>query len=103
MTRLPLPEWVRPDLWLDDNNAIQFIRWKDDPEPYMANWFHRSDAKERGWCMGGFIWRIPGPDYPNQNQGLWTLDTWEPLTISPSLLCSCGVHGFIERGAWRAV
>lgn len=105
MARLELPEWAKPDLWLDDNNAVQFIRWKDDPKPYMANWFHapgsqRRASDDRGWCMGGFQWRIPGPDYPTQNQGLWTLDAWEPLTLSPSLLCSCGAHGFIREGHW---
>lgn len=25
----------------------------------------------------------------------------DPLTISPSLLCRCGDHGFIENGKWR--
>ena len=92
-----LPEWAKIDLRLDDNNALQFIHWKDDPEPYGANWFHRSDAKPNGWCMGGFQWhkpdeRIHGP--------LWDLVSWEPLTVSPSLLCGCGAHGFIRDGKW---
>lgn len=26
----------------------------------------------------------------------------DPLTISPSLLCRCGDHGFVENGKWRA-
>lgn len=25
----------------------------------------------------------------------------DPLTISPSLLCSCGDHGFLKQGEWR--
>jgi hypothetical protein len=30
----------------------------------------------------------------------WTVDSWDPLTLSPSLLCHCGDHGFIKRGLW---
>jgi hypothetical protein len=30
----------------------------------------------------------------------WTVESWEPLTLSPSLLCHCGDHGFIRNGEW---
>jgi hypothetical protein len=31
----------------------------------------------------------------------WKVESWEPLTLSPSLLClSCGDHGFIREGRW---
>jgi hypothetical protein len=31
----------------------------------------------------------------------WDVQSWEPLTISPSLLCrACGHHGFIRGGRW---
>jgi hypothetical protein len=48
-------------------------------------------------------------------RALWQVQTWEPLTISPSLLCKmprfgpdnkaipgteCGDHGFIRGGRW---
>jgi hypothetical protein len=32
--------------------------------------------------------------------GRWTLENVDPLTVSPSLLCACGDHGFIRSGAW---
>lgn len=36
--------------------------------------------------------------------GVWEVESWEPLTVSPSLLCcSCGDHGFIRSGQWVAV
>lgn len=32
----------------------------------------------------------------------WAVESWEPLTVSPSLLCMrCGDHGFIRRGKWE--
>lgn len=30
----------------------------------------------------------------------WTVDSWDPLTLRPSLLCHCGDHGFIRDGKW---
>lgn len=32
---------------------------------------------------------------------LHVVESWDPLTLSPSLLCrSCGHHGFIRQGKW---
>lgn len=31
---------------------------------------------------------------------LWQVKTWEPLTLTPSVLCGCGWHGFITDGKW---
>ena len=44
---------------------------------------------------------------------LWTVECWEPLTVSPSILCkapvydaegkhtgTCDDHGFIRQGKW---
>ena len=38
---------------------------------------------------------------------VWSVESLEPLTISPSVLCSpdkggCGSHGFIRDGRWVA-
>jgi len=30
----------------------------------------------------------------------WTVESWEPLTITPSLACHCGDHGWIRDGRW---
>lgn len=36
------------------------------------------------------------PDSPR-----WTVESTEPLTLSPSLLCrGCGNHGWIREGRW---
>jgi hypothetical protein len=31
---------------------------------------------------------------------LWQVDAWDPLTLTPSLRCHCGDHGFIREGHW---
>lgn len=39
--------------------------------------------------------------YFSNERVAWTVESWEPLTISPSLLClTCGDHGFIRDGRW---
>lgn len=94
-----MPAWAHPDVWLDENNALEFVRWKDEQEPYMALWHHRSAQSETGWCMGSFPWRKP--DARLRDDPLWELVSWEPLTFSPSLLClECKAHGFVREGKW---
>jgi hypothetical protein len=34
------------------------------------------------------------------SEAVWQVQSWDPLTVSPSLLCHCGDHGFIQNGAW---
>ena len=39
---------------------------------------------------------IPGFSHP-----AWQVESWEPLTLSPSILCrKTGDHGFIREGKW---
>ncbi len=53
----------------------------------------RSDSATPGWCVGGFQWK--GDSGP-----VWTLESMEPLTLSPSIRCGCGHHGWIKSGKW---
>lgn len=46
--------------------------------------------------LDGDVQRRVEPNRPNR----WTVENWDPLTLSPSLLCSCGDHGFIRDGRW---
>lgn len=35
------------------------------------------------------------------NRPKWTVESWDPLTISPSVHnTGCGLHGFIRDGKW---
>jgi hypothetical protein len=58
----------------------------------------RCAEQHDGWCGGAVPFDIPA------NQG-WDRDKWrvlslDPLTLSPSLACHCGDHGFIVGGRW---
>lgn len=50
-------------------------------------------------CAGSVIWK-PG-HAPNDR--LWKLIELEPLHVEPSVLCSCGLHGYIRNGKWVGV
>ncbi|HEY3630788.1 MAG TPA: hypothetical protein VGL21_07800 [Jatrophihabitantaceae bacterium] len=50
-------------------------------------------GKDGDTCPGGYI-------YFGEPEG-WTLESEDPPTISPSLLCRiCGDHGFVRSGRW---
>lgn len=57
--------------------------------------------RPRGYCMGAINFDLPGVRQIFGGRPLWQVLSWEPLTLSPSLLCKgCGHHGFIREGKW---
>lgn len=54
-----------------------------------------------GRCSGSIAFDTPARRELDEQRPLWTVEQWEPLTLSPSLLCrACGHHGFIREGRW---
>ncbi len=56
-----------------------------------------------GTLCGGFV-TFDGEVQRQVHPGApkWTVEAWEPLSLSPSLLCrACGDHGFIKGGRWQ--
>jgi hypothetical protein len=114
-----------PDLDLGDGHSLVWTDWDPDLElnpqylglpperpgehhgaiirhpagPTPQTW---SDAFLEGLCEGGIVFdternrATPAWDA----QARWQVDSWDPLTISPSVLCACGDHGFIREGRW---
>lgn len=75
-----------------------------DVEHWGLIWTHtRPDGN--GTCSSaltfdGDVQRQVSPEAPR-----WQIESWEPLTLSPSILCTvskggCGRHGFIREGRW---
>lgn len=102
-------EWT-PDLDLGDEHWLQFTSWVPDRElnPQFADLpdVERFGAviahrKENGIiCQGGIVFDGEAARRTQPNQARWTVENWDPLTVSPSLLCGCGDHGFIRGGKW---
>jgi hypothetical protein len=50
-------------------------------------------------CGGWIAFDVPYHDWLPP-EGKWQVEAWDPITLSPSLLCGCGDHGFVRQGAW---
>ena len=52
-------------------------------------------------CEGALHFRIePHCSRLWPGRPTWVVESLDPLTLSPSVLCNCGVHGFIRAGRW---
>jgi len=80
--------------------VIELTGWYGHDGVYGLRESHdRPDGAGR--CEGGLMFDLPGVREAFPGRDLWTVESWEPLTLSPSLLCSvCGHHGFIRNGTW---
>jgi hypothetical protein len=91
-----------PDLDLGDGHHLWWIRV--DGVVVGAQYDHPSGTQrptETGRCAGTF-W-LDTPEARAKTSGArprWQVASMDPFTISPSLLCSCGDHGFIQGGKW---
>jgi len=52
------------------------------------------------YCLGSVAFDIPEAITHNHKGPLWAVQSIDPLTISPSIACGCGDHGFIRDGKW---
>lgn len=101
MNGQPLPAWAKPDIWLDEDHAVEWLTHPGESEPYGAHIWHRPGPYKHepsatpGWCLGTIQWR-------RARAPLWELHSLAPLTVTPSILCGCGAHGFITQGTWIA-
>jgi hypothetical protein len=70
----------------------------DDTSVGLIDWHKKPDGSP---CPGGSIlFDLPqNEDFPRTAR--WQVLSQDPLTLSPSLLCTiCGDHGWIREGVW---
>lgn len=92
-----------PDVDLGDGRGLWFVRY-GDVERWGAQHSH-PDVRDPARECGGYV-TFDGPEQRAAdnmaNRPRWVVESWEPLTLSPSLLCrTCGDHGFIRGGRWE--
>jgi hypothetical protein len=102
----------RVDLDLGDDHTLRYYTWQPDPElnPQYRDLPGSSQDKvgaiishykpDGSYCEGGITFDTPRTQRMNDEPTRWTVESWEPLTLSPSLLCDCGDHGFIRDDHW---
>jgi hypothetical protein len=96
---------------LGDGHRGQYSSWAPDRKlnpqyagvPDVGKWglliFHTS-VETGAPCAGfvtfaGEVQRTVAPEATT-----WDVQSWDPLTLAPSVLCSCGDHGFVREGRW---
>ena len=92
---------------LGSGHSMQFTCWK--PDRYLNPQYADLPDIERvgvivdtgNGCKSSVLFDLPGVAQVFPGHPVWTVESWEPLTLSPSLLCKlCGDHGFIRAGRW---
>lgn len=82
---------------------ISFTSWGTYDRVGLIEWHRTPDGRE---CSGGFgasvLFDLPGVREAFPNSPLWLVASFDPLTLTPSLLCrTCGHHGWITNGEWN--
>jgi hypothetical protein len=102
---------TRAPLDLGHDHAIEIAVWDPDLDlnPSLREIADQLPAKTSaivshklpggGHCEGAITFDVPVAR-AHLSGPYWTVESWDPLTLSPSLLCHCGDHGFIKQGRW---
>ena len=99
---------------LGDDHYLRFFRWEPDDLPAnrerygmplpcveKAGAIVRHKTAEGADCESAVHFDIPEALLMGGERNVWRVESWDPLTLSPSLLCLlCGDHGFIREGRW---
>jgi len=84
---------------LGDSHSIQLRRFPGSPQDgYIGGEVNHLTPKGEQ-CQGWIPFDVPSNATLRPDRK-WQVISWEPLTLSPSLLCACGDHGFIREGKW---
>lgn len=92
---------INPDDWIELGHGVSivFTSWNRHDKAGLIHNHPRPDNGQQ--CAGGIMFDLPGVRDAFPDRELWMLARTEPLTITPSLLCSeCGSHGWITDGVW---
>jgi hypothetical protein len=79
--------------------AAKFVSWGEHEQAGLIDLhLNPTTGKE---CSGAVLFDLPGVRESFPDRALWKVESFEPLTLSPSLLCNlCGHHGWIQGGQW---
>lgn len=84
--------------WYPDRELNPDYEHLPDVERYMLLLDHQCGDQRiaNGCTLDNLVSQILDAGRPR-----WQVVSWQPLTLSPSLLCrSCGLHGWIRDGRW---
>lgn len=107
-----MESWQRYDLGMGHSYSLTLSSYNEWNPIGLIEWHNDPQGKQ---CMGGVNFDMPltrllhrkalrcaGKDEGEWTSysARWTVHSLQPLHIEPSILCSCGVHGYIRNGLW---
>lgn len=97
--------WLRYSAWnpdIDLNPKYAHLKDMIRDQPVIGAIVRHVCKTETGMHEGAVHFKTEVTDAIPSFGPSWTVEAWEPLTISPSLVssCPCGNHGFIRQGKW---
>lgn len=84
----PPSQWLPEVTTIDEGLGVYLSpsHLEDAPNPVFWHWCRNTHN---------------GPRWLGMRTPLHTVESTDPWTLSPSLLCDfCGLHGFISNGRW---
>ena len=79
------------------------LTWVNDGQGNVIGAIEGHFTPEGKRCEGMVFFDVPEltEEWRRSPTQPWKVESWAPLTISPSVLCKiCGNHGFIKGGLW---
>lgn len=99
-----------PDLDLGQDHLLWFFGWAPDrdlnpqfegiPDEARSGATIDHPKPDGTPCSGAVTFNTEAMVRTQPERALWTVVSEDPLTLSPSIQCSCGDHGFITDGKW---
>jgi len=96
---------------LGHNHFMQFMgfhpdralnpQYADVPDVERYSVWVAHETKDGKPCQSAITLDSPTARRIDTRGVFWPVVSWEPFTVTPSLLCvACGDHGFIREGKW---
>lgn len=87
-----------------ESNRVRYEGMADIEKVGMKLEHDKPDGSGRH--AGAIMFDLPGMREVFNDRDMWQVQSWEPLTLTPSVHCNpakggCGWHGFITDGKWR--
>jgi hypothetical protein len=71
------------------------------PAPAQCKYKKVFSAEEQTGLCGGGVNFTNSRIAAKEGRPMWQVKSWEPLTLTPSIVCGCGgQHGFITNGQY---
>lgn len=91
-----------PEGAIDLGHDTYYTKAVDKNGLWVAIHEWHKNPKTGKWCAGYVAFERPEAAWYVPSSPHWDVISEEPLTLSPSLLCTtCQHHGFIREGRWE--